>query len=89
MKLLFDDGNEHVGKYGAPDLRLHRVLAGAQKTLDTQVLFDPLEEKFDLPTILVQGGNGQRRQAGVVGQKTSVSSKFMRVTCGCSKPGIS
>ena len=69
MKFLLDDGNQHVSGHGAPDLRLHRVLAGAQKTLDTQVLFDPLEEKFDLPTILVQGGNGQRRQARVVGQK--------------------
>jgi hypothetical protein len=42
-----------------------------------------------LPAIFLRGRNGQRRQAGVVGQKTSVSSKFMRVTCGCSKPGIS
>ena len=44
MKLFFDDGNQHVGGYGAPDLRLHRVLAGSQKTLDAQVLLDPFEE---------------------------------------------
>jgi hypothetical protein len=45
MKLLLDDGDEHVGGDGAPDLRLHRVLAGAQETLDAQVLLDPLEER--------------------------------------------
>lgn len=30
---------------------------------------DPPEEEFDLPTILVQGGNRQRRQGCIVGQK--------------------
>jgi hypothetical protein len=33
------------------------------------MLFDPLEEQFDLPTTTVQLGNGQRRQCEVVGQK--------------------
>jgi len=69
MKLLFDDRNQHIGGYGAPDLRLHRIFAGAQKTLDAQVLLDPFEEQFHLPAILVKCGNGQRRQARVVGQK--------------------
>jgi len=30
MKRVFDDGNQHIGGDGAPDLRFHRVLAGAQ-----------------------------------------------------------
>ena len=38
LKLLLDDGDEHIGAYGAPDLRLHRLLAGAQEFLDPQVL---------------------------------------------------
>ena len=38
MELIFDDGNQHVGGHGAPDLRLHRVLARAQKTFDAQML---------------------------------------------------
>ena len=54
MKLLLDDGNEHIGRHSAPDLRLDCVLAGAQKALDAQVLFDPLTEQFQLPAILVQ-----------------------------------
>jgi hypothetical protein len=44
---LFDDGDQHVGRHGDPDLRLHRVLAGAEEGLDAQVLLDPFEEQFD------------------------------------------
>ena len=69
MELLFDDGNQHVGGHGAPDLRLHRVFARAQKTLDAQMLLDPFEEQLYLPAAFVQRGNGQRRQCRVVGQK--------------------
>ena len=69
MKLLFDDGDQHVSGHGAPDLRLHRVLARAQKALDAQMLFDPFEEQLHLPTTLVHCGNGQWRQCRVVGQK--------------------
>lgn len=69
MKLLLDDGDEHVGGHGAPDLRLHRVLAGAQEALDAQVLLDPLEEQLDLPAALVERGDRQRRQRRVVGQE--------------------
>ena len=72
MKLLLDDGDEHVGGHGAPDLRLHRVLAGAQEFLDSQVLLDPLEEQLHLPAILVQRSDGQRRQRRVVGQEDQV-----------------
>ena len=69
MQLLFDDGDQHIGRNCAPDLRLHSVLAGAQEFLDAQMLLDPLEEQLYLPTAPVQRGNGQWRQAGIVGQK--------------------
>ena len=52
MQFFFDDSDEHVGGHGAPDLRLHRVLAGAKKFLDAQMLFDPFEEQLHLPTAL-------------------------------------
>ena len=68
MKLLFNDGNQHIRGDGAPDLRLH-VLAVADETLDAQMLLDPLEEQLDLPTALVQRGNGQCGQGGIVGEE--------------------
>ena len=56
LRLLLDDGDEHVGGHGAPHLRLHRILAAAQEMLDAQVLLDPLEEQLDLPAALVRRG---------------------------------
>ena len=69
MKLVFDDGDQHVGGHGARDLRLHRGLAGAPELLDVQVLLDPFEEQLHLPATLVQRGNRRRRQRRIVGQK--------------------
>ena len=76
MELLFDDSDQYVSGHGAPDLRLHRVLARSQKALDAQVLLDPFEEQLYLPAALVQRGNGQRRQRCVVGQK---HQRFARI----------
>ena len=69
MKFLFNDGNQHVSRYCAPDLRLDGVLAVAQELLDSQVLLDPFEEQFDLSAVLVECCDGQRRKDKVVGQE--------------------
>lgn len=69
MKLLFNNGGQHVSRDGAPDLRLYCVLAVADETLDAQMLLDPLEEQLDLPAALVKSRDGQRRQGGIVGQE--------------------
>jgi len=69
LKFLFDDSNQNVSRHGAPDLRLDGVLAVAQKLLDAQMLFDPFEEQFDLPSVLVERCNRQRWQHKIVGQK--------------------
>jgi len=69
LKFFLNNGDEHVGGHGAPDLRLDRVLAVAQKLLDAQVLFDPFKEQFHLPAAFVQRSNGQGRQGRVVGQE--------------------
>ncbi len=69
MKFFFDDGGQHISRYGASNLRLHRVLTSSQKSLYTQVLLDPLEEQLNLPTAFVKLSNGQGRQSLVVGQK--------------------
>ena len=76
MKLLFNNGNQHVSRDGAPNLRFHRILAVADETLDTQMLLDPLEEQLDLPAALVQRGNRQRGQGGIVGQEYQCLAGF-------------
>ncbi len=69
MQTFLCNGDQHIGAHGNPDLRLHGVLAGAQKRLDAQVLLDPFEEQLDLPTLAVQVGNELWLQGKVVGQK--------------------
>ena len=44
LRALLDDGDQHVGRHRDPDLRLDRVLAGAEERLDAQVLLDPLKK---------------------------------------------
>ena len=68
MKLLLDDGNEHVCRQSAPDLRVHSILARAQESRDSQVLLDPLEEQLDLASIHEHGGNGRQQQDCVFSQ---------------------
>ena len=76
MKLLFDDSDQHIRGDGAPDLRLHGILAGTQKTLDAQMLLDPFEEQFHLPATLVECRNRQWRQRRIVGQEHQQLARF-------------
>jgi len=52
-----------------PNLRFDGVLRNSEKCFDSQVLFDPLEEEFDLPAALIESGNLSRGQQEIVGQK--------------------
>ena len=47
----------------------HGVFAVAKKGFDLEVLFDPLKEQFDLPTVFVNGGDGRGSKVKVVGNK--------------------
>ena len=68
-EFLLDDGDEHVNADRDPHLSLHRVVARPVKGFDMQVLFDPFEEQFDLPTLLVKRGNDGGGQCKIVRQK--------------------
>ena len=67
MQTLLCNGDQYVGANRDPDLRLHGVLAGAQKRLDAQVLLDSFKEQFDLPALTVQVGNELWLHGEVVG----------------------
>ena len=43
-----EDRNQHINAEGDPDLGLHRVLVGAEKCLDAQMLLDPFEQQGDI-----------------------------------------
>lgn len=69
MQFLFNNGDQHISRDGAPDLRLHGVLAVTQKIFDAQILLNPFEEQFNLPTTFVQRRNGCCWQRSIVRQK--------------------
>ena len=71
-ELLLDDCYQDIAADGDPDLCPHSVLGSAVEAFYAQVLLDPLEEQFHLPSAPVQGANGQRRQRKLVGQEHQV-----------------
>lgn len=73
FQLLANDGNQNVNTDGDPDLGLHGVDRGSIETANPQVLLDPLEEQFDLPSALVELGDGEGWQSKMIGQKNQMS----------------
>ena len=69
MQTFLRNGDQQVGRYGYPDLRLDGVLAGAKEHLDAQMLLDPFEEQLHLPALAVQIGDQPWLEREVVGQE--------------------
>ena len=74
FETLLYDRNQDIRADGDPDLRLHRILAGAQKRLDAQVLLDSFEEQLDLRALPIQLGNQFGRHRKIVGQKRNAQA---------------
>src|SRR5258706_13936050 len=69
MKPFFDDGHQDVDRDGDPDLSLDRILGRTEEGLDSEVLLDPLEEKFHLPAAFVERANRSRWKLEMICQK--------------------
>lgn len=87
IPLLRNDKQKVVAN-GYPDLRVNCVRGGSVESLDVKVLFDPLEEKFNLPPFAVQFGDGERvfnrevvgqEAIGLPGLKVLIHTKSQRV----------
>ena len=55
------------GNHRSQDLQADSVFIEGDELLDTQVLLDPFEEQFNLPTCLVIGGKVVRAADKIVG----------------------
>lgn len=66
---LFHDGDEQINADSDPDLSFDGIGRGAVEGFDSQVLFDPAEEEFHLPSELEDIGHGFCRNRKDVGQK--------------------
>ena len=75
LKTFLHNSNQHISAHCDPDLGFHGVLAGAQKRLDAQMLFDPFlvpfsgEEQFYLPALPVQLRDQIGFEGKIVGQE--------------------
>ena len=54
--------------------------------LDRQVLFEPLEEQFDLPPLLVDGGDSARRKIETVGKENQMQTGFRIAERNAAQP---
>jgi hypothetical protein len=77
IQSLFGYGNQHVSADCYPNLRPHRVLAGAVEHFDAQMLLDPLEEQLHLPALAIQVGNQCGFENEVVRQKNDAFACFV------------
>lgn len=73
---LIETGHHQVDGDSDPDLCLHGVLGCSVKSLDPEILLDPFEKQFDVPTTLVNAGDGFCKQPEVVGDKDQTLSCF-------------
>ena len=69
---FFDDSDQNVYSDSDPDLGFNGVGRSSKETLNTQVLLDPFEEQFNVPTVLVNGGDGLTRDRKIVGDEHEV-----------------
>src|SRR5437867_8529276 len=69
LQALAHDGDQHVGRYRDPHLRLDCILGGANEMFYAEMLLDPTKKQFDRPSTLVESADGQCRQTRVIGQK--------------------
>jgi len=85
---LIESGHQEINGESDPDLGAHGVFGRAIERLDAQVLFDPLEEEFDLPAALVDRGNRKSGEIEVVCKKDQLFSGFrIEITDTAQPPG--
>ena len=85
--MFANNGGQYINRHGDPDLCFDGVFGRAIEALDSQVLLDPLGEKFDLPAALAQLADGERRQRGLVGKEHQRLAGFQVVEPDAAQMG--
>ena len=73
---LIETSDHEINGYGCPYLGFYCVFGRAIEGLDSEVLLDPFEEQFDVPSTLVDACDGDGRQASVVGEEDETLAGF-------------
>ena len=79
LKVMLNDGNETVGDDGNVYLYAHGILRLAPKTLDLEMLLDPLEEQLHLPSVFVEQGDVLCAEEEVVRVVNEAAMQFWRI----------
>ena len=76
---MLDNGDKTIGSDGCANLYPDSVLSSSPEFLDFEVLFEPLEEQFNLPAVLVEFRHIESLQMECVGQKCKLTVLFFIV----------
>ena len=77
--VVFDNGHQAVCDYRNIDLYSHSILSIAPKGRNTQMLLNPSEEKFNLPSLLIQQGDIAGLECEVICQERERSLQFRSI----------
>jgi len=77
--------SNQIDANGNPDLGPHRIERVAKEMFDHQILLEPFEEQFDLPALLVNGGNSQCGQVQTIAQKNQLELRLLVEECNPSQ----
>ena len=64
--LILDIGKKQIIAHSNPDLRHHSVFGSSEKGFYLEILLNPLEEQFYLPSGFINLGNSGGREIKVV-----------------------
>lgn len=76
LEVVFNDCDEAVSDDCDVDLYAHRIFRLSPELFDTEMLFDPFEEEFHLPAVLVEFRHLQRREMKGIRQKREFPALF-------------
>lgn len=79
FKVVFNDSDEAIGDDGHMNLYADGILRFTPECLDSEVLFDPFEEEFHLPSVSIQKCDVFGRKVEVVGVVGKCPLQFGRI----------
>ena len=79
LEVVLDNGSEAVGDDGNVNLYADCILRLSPEPLDSEVLLDPFEEKFNLPPIFIQQGDFLGFEEEVVRVVNKAAVEFRRI----------
>lgn len=72
-----EPAEDEYGDESCPNLDVDGVLAGSDEGFDFEVLFQGLEEEFDLPAVLIDCGDGRGAEFEVIGEEDDLALMFL------------